>query len=977
MKKISYLCSTYLISCATLAYANIFSPDTHLSVYTKSTTSVAESSDFIKLAAVYPLSGNGGMTFKAPKATSCAAGYESYNGKCIKKCDRKTYPFASQPSTVKGTFSSCTGLTTYYGYTACNNGWSLSNHDCIENTCDGYVPQANLSHCQTAGGNICYRGSTAVYKCSTCDAGWVLNASGICVEKSCSSDDYPYPSNPGEDAGKVKSCQSGERTWYGYESCNSGWVKSGSYCNKVKCDTTAYPYTTQGQAAGCKSIQECKSGSDSYYGCGSSGCKSGYIADGKQCMLCSWDDNALDACPEHGVCTSKTCGGTTKYTLNSCEGGESTQLTCNVGDIYYSDDTCNSVRVNSKTPIGVVFDAVNNLVVSLNETTATWGGYGTDVPQLENFGSGDIGRDVNGKSNTNILLAYGEENNIEFSAAQYCHDMSTGGKTWYLPAVGEMQPMYTGYSTFNDKLAAAGGIRLSNNLYWSSSEQDNVYAWSLNPVEGNMFEYKAYDHPVRCIFSYAEGTTTTYVKQGNTCVIDTPSCSLDGYDLASCPANATCESKTCGATTKYKMTGCQNGYKENNGSCQKMNIFENCQVGEIAYSDGTCDTKIVSGKTPIGVVFEVDKGSHIVKIVGVYDIDHNGAERIGQVPPGPSFALWIDTSLVWSYRCGYSTLDGHDEPCPESSDSSLYDEHYLPEILTVSLSADDGQYNTDLLMDLAESVNINPVAAKATRLYQPQACAADSFCGKGKWSLPAIDEITKARNIANDSLKLIDNRTFHMSPNSRIILSDGSYMEGEGWDFDYAAMNGNNICYLSSTLGNETSYKDMEYMMTQSGVRAIGGLCFESIGAIFYDGSWSALRPILVVNTEQNNTTNSCHSVCIKSPYPNCNRPHSTSVAYTNKCGDTCYYCKEQDSVVTVKSYCHRQRIGISDPVYTWDGGVTTIYEYEDGTMTSETQTCGTTYSEEGCISCLRDNYLIDVGVNESYSKKGHIYTKN
>ena len=335
MKKISYLCSTYLISCATLAHANIFSPDTHLSVYTKSTTSVAESSDFIKLAAVYPLSGNGGMTFKAPKATSCAAGYESYNGKCIKKCDRKTYPFASQPSTVKGTFSSCTGLTTYYGYTACNNGWSLSNHDCIENTCDGYVPQADLSHCQTAGGNICYRGSTAVYKCSTCDAGWVLNASGICVEKSCSSDDYPYPSNPGEDAGKVKSCQSGERTWYGYESCNSGWVKSGSYCNKATCDTTAYPYTTQGQAAGCKSTQECKAGSDSYYGCGTSGCKSGYIADGKQCVL----NQCLDYFSSSELTNCKTKN-------DSCNRGDTTVYKCTECNSGYSLNTSGKCDVN-------------------------------------------------------------------------------------------------------------------------------------------------------------------------------------------------------------------------------------------------------------------------------------------------------------------------------------------------------------------------------------------------------------------------------------------------------------------------------------------------------------------------------------------------------------------------------------------------------------------------------------------------------
>ena len=630
MKKISYLCSTYLISCATLAHANIFSPDTHLSVYTKSTTSVAESSDFIKLAAVYPLSGNGGMTFKAPKATSCAAGYESYNGKCIKKCDRKTYPFASQPSTVKGTFSSCTGLTTYYGYTACNNGWSLSNHDCIENTCDGYVPQADLSHCQTAGGNICYRGSTAVYKCSTCDAGWVLNASGICVEKSCSSDDYPYPSNPGEDAGKVKSCQSGERTWYGYESCNSGWVKSGSYCNKATCDTTAYPYTTQGQAAGCKTTQECKAGSDSYYGCGTSGCKSGYIADGNQCVACSWDDNALASCPEHGVCTpqtcggitkykmtgcdsgynrsgntcvlacsldgydlascpehgvctSKTCGGTTKYTLNSCEGEESTQLTCNVGDIYYADDTCSENKINSKMPIGVVYDAVNRLVVSLDYVSKTWGGSGVNVPQIANSET-----DMNGKSNTNILVSLGG-----YPAAQYCHDMTTGGKEWYLPAYGEMQAMNTNFGAIEGGFATLGS-GFYTYCYWSSTEADYYgYNALFLPVYidscGNRYG-KDGENYLRCVFSYAEGTTTTYVKQGNTCVL---ACSLDGYDLTSCPEHGVCSSKTCGSTTKYKLD-----------SCESTQLT--CNVGDIYYADDTCSPDVISGKTPIGVVYDTE-----------------------------------------------------------------------------------------------------------------------------------------------------------------------------------------------------------------------------------------------------------------------------------------------------------------------------------------------------------------------------------
>ena len=429
MKKISYLCSTYLISCATLAYANIFSPDTHLSVYTKSTTSVAESSDFIKLAAVYPMMGNSGMTFKAPKATSCASGYESYNGKCYKKCDRKVYPYASQPSSNKGTFSSCTGITTYYGYTSCNTGWTLVNHKCVESDCSGYPLTEEPSKTLGTVTN-CKSGTNTYYKYTSCNDGWTL-VSGRCEVKNCSTADYPYPSNPGEDAGTIKSCKTGFNTWYGYTKCNTGWVKSGSYCNKAQCNTTTYPYTTQGQAIGCNSVSECKSGTDSYYGC-IGGCKSGYVANETQCIInqctdyypsseitncktkgnscnkggttvykctecnsgyelnslgkcdaCTWNGYTLTACPANATCDENICGGATKYSQTGCQDGyelkngscqkKNNLENCQIGDIYYADDTCSSTVVTGKTPIGVVYDTQHKLVMELIYKNLTFG----------------------------------------------------------------------------------------------------------------------------------------------------------------------------------------------------------------------------------------------------------------------------------------------------------------------------------------------------------------------------------------------------------------------------------------------------------------------------------------------------------------------------------------------------------------------------------------------------------------------------
>ena len=169
---------------------------------------------------------------------------------------------------------------------------------------------------------------------------------------------------------------------------------------------------------------------------------------------------------------------------------------CKVGSIYYSDDTCSESRINSKTPIGVVFDAVNRLVVSLVETQKGWDGYGTDVPQLLNFeDSNAVKTDVNGKSNTDILVSFGD-----YPAAQYCHDMTTGGKTWYLPAFAEMQPMCN--SVVNSTLAVVG-TGLSNNFYWSSTEYGHYHAWVFLPISGGSSYYtKSNPGYVRCVFAF-------------------------------------------------------------------------------------------------------------------------------------------------------------------------------------------------------------------------------------------------------------------------------------------------------------------------------------------------------------------------------------------------------------------------------------------------------------------------------------------
>ena len=93
-----------------------------------------------------------------------------------------------------------------------------------------------------------------------------------------------------------------------------------------------------------------------------------------------------------------------------------------------------------------------------------------------------------------------------------------------------------------------------------------------------------------------------------------------------CPKDTT--TPQCSSSYKYTCTGayqspsgtacnglytgctCTSGYQWTNGSCQKKEIAwgscnglaQNCSIGDILNSDGTCTTSRVSGKTPIGVV---------------------------------------------------------------------------------------------------------------------------------------------------------------------------------------------------------------------------------------------------------------------------------------------------------------------------------------------------------------------------------------
>ena len=204
-----------------------------------------------------------------------------------------------------------------------------------------------------------------------------------------------------------------------------------------------------------------------------------------------------------------SCGGL--YKSCTCQSGYEWKdgacvQNCIVGSILNSDMSCSASKVSGKTPIGVVsyINGRKRIAINLDHVSMQWGGYGTDIPGLTNYGSSPHTTDFNGKSNTSkIVSALGSGTGY---AAGYCNAYSKGGVSgWYLPAQGELYAsVWTNKSAVNSGLSAAGGTSIQNGWHWSSSEADAYPAWRVSAGDGDVsWGHKtSYFGYVRCVLAF-------------------------------------------------------------------------------------------------------------------------------------------------------------------------------------------------------------------------------------------------------------------------------------------------------------------------------------------------------------------------------------------------------------------------------------------------------------------------------------------
>ena len=219
------------------------------------------------------------------------------------------------------------------------------------------------------------------------------------------------------------------------------------------------------------------------------------------------------------------------------------------------------------------------------------------------------------------------------------------------------------------------------------------------------------------------------VEAANQC-LQTPSCESLGYTQTSCVDNngvkcpfgnkyfCVCPVKyaySCSGTGyaggkgtacngKYDECTCINGYEWNN-ACKKIT----CKIGDIFYSDKTCSSDVISGKTPIAVV--------------IYAYAKGGGQAIALKPIG-------------SYAWGDSSKD------------------------ITSLKNYDSSFST--LKDFASCENTRSIIAAGDKGTYPAAWAAHEYSTEGTkagdWCLPAAGiwfSYYNAKETINSSLERV------------------------------------------------------------------------------------------------------------------------------------------------------------------------------------------------------------------------------
>ena len=150
-------------------------------------------------------------------------------------------------------------------------------------------------------------------------------------------------------------------------------------------------------------------------------------------------------------------------------------------------------------------------------------------------------------------------------------------------------------------------------------------------------------------------TTTAFIlcglAQSQAACIATPSCTTLGYtETSSCDGGLKCPFGSYWYCPSNSGSG-----GDSSGSGNTDDKTYNCKIGDIFYSDWSCSTDLVSGKTPIAVVVYMDGKGHgqalalnsIGKFTWEYRYDYHGNIN-NTLAPTPPYSSSDEAALDFS-----------------------------------------------------------------------------------------------------------------------------------------------------------------------------------------------------------------------------------------------------------------------------------------------------------------------------------------
>lgn len=161
---------------------------------------------------------------------------------------------------------------------------------------------------------------------------------------------------------------------------------------------------------------------------------------------------------------------------------------------------------------------------STGGTAVPWANNTEDIKGLTNYGPGATGHlnDIDGKTNTDLILAYGKINNLTFEAAErvraykastIADDGYDDPTEWSIPAIGQLWLFYKYRAEIDEAFKLFFGTtahRIIGGWHYSSTEYNSVYAWIVEPGVGYVCNkgYKPNGYLVRAVASVPVGSAT-------------------------------------------------------------------------------------------------------------------------------------------------------------------------------------------------------------------------------------------------------------------------------------------------------------------------------------------------------------------------------------------------------------------------------------------------------------------------------------